>query len=119
MQTSVAGGGGNRGVTVFCAPLSHDSHPSLCCSRLQVNQEDQKPGFTFQTVPKRNILVYFLAFVWAGSTAQEITPTVWFVIFCYHFVFVVYKIQSDGLPCFLTPHPNGKCLSFVQNKKLR
>ena len=88
MQTSVAGGGGTGGsqspasrttfsrLPYFCAPLSHDSHPSLCCSRLQVNQEDQKPGFTFQTVPKRNILVYFLAFVWAGSTAQEITPTV-------------------------------------------
>ena len=35
----------------------------------------------------------------------------------YHFVFVVYKIQSDSLPCCLTPYPNGKCLSLVQNKK--
>ena len=25
----------------FCAPLPPDSHPSLCCFRLQVNQEDQ------------------------------------------------------------------------------
>ena len=46
----------------FYAPLSPDSHPSLCCSRLQVNQEDQKPGFNFQTVPKLNILIHFLAF---------------------------------------------------------
>ena len=28
----------------FYALLSPDSHPSLCCSRLQVNQEDQNPG---------------------------------------------------------------------------
>ena len=51
----------------FCAPLPPDSRPSLCCSRLQVNQEDQKPGFNFQTVPKLNILVHFLAFVLAGD----------------------------------------------------
>ena len=38
------------------------SLPSLCCFRLQVNQEDQKPGFNFQTVPKLNILVHYLAF---------------------------------------------------------
>ena len=47
---------------VLYAPLSPDSHPSLSCSRLQVNQEDQKPGFNFQTVLKLNILVHFLAF---------------------------------------------------------
>ena len=52
----------------FCAPMPPNSHPSLCCSRLQVNQEDQKPGFNFQTVPKLNILVNFLAFVLAGGS---------------------------------------------------
>ena len=26
--------------------------------------EDQKPGFNFQTLPKRNILVHFLALFW-------------------------------------------------------
>ena len=26
--------------------------------------EDQKPGFNFQTLPKRNILVHFLALSW-------------------------------------------------------
>ena len=52
----------------FCAPLSHDSHPSLCCSCLQVNQEDQKLRFNFQIVPKLNILVHFLAFVLAGRS---------------------------------------------------
>ena len=36
-------------------------------TRLQVSQEDQKPGFNFQTVPKLNILVRFLAFVLAGG----------------------------------------------------
>ena len=46
----------------FYSPLSPDSQPSLCCSRLQVNQEDQKPGFNFQNVLKLNILVHFLAF---------------------------------------------------------
>ena len=68
-------GGGDRGVRVsrfpctfsrlpyFCAPLPPDSRPSLCCSRLQVNQ----PGFNFQTVPKLNILVHFLVFVLAGG----------------------------------------------------
>ena len=67
-------GGGNRGfespasrtifshLPYFYTLLSPDSHPSLCCSRLQVDQEDQKPGFNFQTVPKLNILVHFLAF---------------------------------------------------------
>ena len=67
--------GGDRGVRVsrfpytfsrlpyFCVPLPPDSHPSLCCSRLQVNQ----PGFNFQTVPKLNILVHFLVFVLAGG----------------------------------------------------
>ena len=35
----------------FYALLSPDSHSSLCCSRLQVNQEDQKPRCNFQTVP--------------------------------------------------------------------
>ena len=34
----------------FCAPLPPDFHPSLCCSRLQVNQEDQKPGLTFKKI---------------------------------------------------------------------
>ena len=52
----------------FCAPLPPDSHPSLCCSCLQLNQEDQKPGFNFQTWPKLNILVHFLAFVLAGGS---------------------------------------------------
>ena len=52
----------------FCAPLPPDYRPSLCCSRLQVNQEDQKPGFNFQTVPKLDILVRFLAFVLAGGS---------------------------------------------------
>ena len=47
----------------FCAPLLTDSRPLLCYSRLQVNEEDQKPGFNFQTVPKLNVLVRFLAFV--------------------------------------------------------
>ena len=54
----------------FYAPLSPDSYPSLCCSHLQVNQEDQKPGFNFQTVPKLNILVHFLAF---GGYEMEIS----------------------------------------------
>ena len=54
----------------FYALLSPDSHPSWCCSRLQVNQEDQKPGFNFQTVPKLNILVHFLAF---GGYEMEIS----------------------------------------------
>ena len=52
----------------FCAPLSHDSHPSLCCSCLQVNKEDQKLRFNFQIVPKLNILVHFLAFILAGGS---------------------------------------------------
>ena len=30
--------------------------------------EDQKPGFNFQTLPKRNILVHFLAFVLARES---------------------------------------------------
>ena len=34
----------------FCAPLPPDFHSSLCCSRLQVNQEDQKPGLTFKKI---------------------------------------------------------------------
>ena len=62
------GGGGDRGVRVsrfpctfsrlpyFCAPLPPDSRPSLCCSCLQVNQDDQKPGFNFQTVPKLKVV---------------------------------------------------------------
>lgn len=54
-------------LTYFCAPLPPDSRPSLCCSRLKVNQEDQKLGFNFQTVLKLNILVHFLAFVLAGD----------------------------------------------------
>ena len=74
----VGGGGGQGGsespasrttfsrLPYFCAPLPPDSRPSLCYSRLQVNQEDQKPGFNFQTVPKLNILVHFLAFALAG-----------------------------------------------------
>ena len=54
------GGGGGRGgsespasptmfshLPYFYALLSPDSHPPLCCSRLQVNQEDQKPRFNF------------------------------------------------------------------------
>ena len=52
----------------FCAPLPPDSRPLLCCSRLQVNQEDQKSGFNFQTEPKLNVLVHFLAFVLAGGS---------------------------------------------------
>ena len=68
-------GGGNRGfespasrtifshLPYFYTLLSPDSHPSLCCSRLQVNQEDQnQKNQKFQTVPKLNILVHFLAF---------------------------------------------------------
>ena len=77
------GGGGGRGTggsespafrttfsrpPYFCAPLPPDSRPSLCCSRLQVTQEDQKPGFNFQTVPKLDMLVRFLAFVLAGGS---------------------------------------------------
>ena len=34
----------------FCAPLPPDFHPSLCWSRPQVNQEDQKPGLTFKKI---------------------------------------------------------------------
>ena len=49
----------------FYTPLPHDPHPLLCCSRLQ---EDQRPGFNFQTVPKLNFLVHFLAFVLAGES---------------------------------------------------
>ena len=52
----------------FCAPLPPYFCPSLGCSRLQVNQEDQKPRFNFQDVPKLNILVHFLAFVLAGGS---------------------------------------------------
>ena len=51
----------------FCVPLLPDSRPSWCCFHLQVNQEDKKPGFNFQTVPKLNILVHFLAFFLAGD----------------------------------------------------
>ena len=51
-----------------CAPLPPDSHPSWCCSRLQVNQEDQKLRFNFQTVPKINIRVHSPAFVLAGGS---------------------------------------------------
>ena len=78
---SGGGGGGGTGrsespasrttfsrLPYFCAPLPPDSRPSLCCSRLQVNQEDQRPGFNFQTVPKLNILFHFLAFVLAGGS---------------------------------------------------
>ena len=50
----------------FCAPLPPDSRSSLCCSRLQVYQKDQKPGFNFQTAQKLNILVHFLACALAG-----------------------------------------------------
>ena len=49
----------------FYTPLPHDPHPLLCCSRLQ---EDQRPGINFQTVPKLNFLVHFLAFVLAGES---------------------------------------------------
>ena len=76
----VCGGGGGTGrsessasrttfyrLPYLCSPLPPDSHPSLCFSRLQVNQEDQKPGFNFQTVPKLNIVVHFLAFFWRGD----------------------------------------------------
>ena len=78
-QIFVGGGGGTGGsespvspttfsrLPYFCAPLPPDSRPSLCCFHLQVNQEDQKPGFNFQTVPKLNILVHFLAFLLAGD----------------------------------------------------
>ena len=51
----------------FCALFPPYFCPSLCCSRLQANQEDQKPRFNFQDVPKLNILVHFLAFVLAGG----------------------------------------------------
>ena len=55
-----------------CAPLPPDPHPSLCCSRRQVNQEDKKPKFNFQTVPILNILVRFVAFVLArGSSGPD------------------------------------------------
>ena len=54
----------------FYALLSPDSHPSLCFSHLQVNLEDQKPGFYFQTVPKLNIIVHFLAL---GGYEMEIS----------------------------------------------
>ena len=52
----------------FCALLPPDSRPSLCSSRLQVNQVDQKSGFNFQTEPKLNVLVHFLAFILAGGS---------------------------------------------------
>ena len=50
--------GGNRGgpespASVPCSPASRTFVP------LQVNQEDQKAGFNFQTMPKLNILVHF------------------------------------------------------------
>ena len=75
------GGGGGQGgsespasrttfsrLPYVCAPLPPDSRPSLCCSRLQVNQEDQKLRFNFQTVPKINIRVHSPAFVLAGGS---------------------------------------------------
>ena len=90
-EIRVGGGGGGRGggkgggrsespaprtafsrLPYVCAPLPPDPHPSLCCSRLQVNQEDKKPKFNFQTVPILNILVRFVAFVLArGSSGPD------------------------------------------------
>ena len=71
--------GGDRGVRVSHFPYHVLPPPVVLCpfaSRLppfivllclQVNQEDQKPGFNFQTVPKLNIIVHLLAFVLAGG----------------------------------------------------
>ena len=61
LSVRVEGGGGETGEVrvscttfscppYFCAPLPPDFHPSLCWSRLQVNQEDQKPGLTFKKI---------------------------------------------------------------------
>ena len=40
-------GGGGPLLLFPLAPLPPEPRPSLCCSCLQVNQEDQKPGFNF------------------------------------------------------------------------
>ena len=72
-STLYGGGGGEDRELRLChfsyifGPLPLDSHPSLRCSHLQVNQEDQKPKFNFQSVLKLNIIVHFLAFVLVGD----------------------------------------------------
>ena len=40
----------------------------LCAYSGEDSQEDQRPGFNFQTVLKLNFLVHFLAFVLAGES---------------------------------------------------
>ena len=63
-------GGGGGGSTRGSESAASRTFVPLCFpnpTRLQVSQEDQKPGFNFQTVPKLNILVRFLAFVLAGG----------------------------------------------------
>ena len=48
---------------VVLCPFASRLPPFIVLLCLQVNQEDQKPGFNFQTVHKLNIFVHFLAFV--------------------------------------------------------
>ena len=80
---SVVGGEGNRRgrascttfscLPYFCAPLPSDSHPSLCCSRLQVNQEDQKPGLTFKKIAlKREPLRTLRRAHWSGIPLKQV-----------------------------------------------
>ena len=74
------GGGGKKGASesprfpyhvlpppVVLCPFASRLPPFIVLLCLQVNQEDQKPGFNFQTVPKLDILVHFLAFVLVGD----------------------------------------------------
>ena len=57
----------------FCAPLPPDSHPSLCCSRLQVNREDQKPGLTFKKIAlKREPLRTLRRAHWSGIPLKQV-----------------------------------------------
>ena len=83
---SIKGGGvvgGNRGdqslpLSVPCSPASRTFVP------LQVNQEDQKAGFNFQTMPKLNILVHFPVHFFV----QWVSTNYWnycFLYFCSRF----------------------------------
>ena len=96
----------------FCAPLPPDSRPSLCCSRLQVNQEDQKSGVNFQTEPKLNVLVHFPTFVLAGGSLVPDES-------CYRSVFLIRLSLTNRVitvwPLLLTSHYRDESLSSLCN----
>ena len=82
-----------------------DSRPSLCCSSLQVNQEDQKLGFNFQTVLKLNIVVHFLALFLAGGS---LGPNESY----YRSVFLI-KLSFTNLVITVWPSPTVELFSQV------